>query len=367
MPAFGPVRAEVTAPPSLWAGWRNIFIIEASGLRTTLAAIVPLIVGQIMGQPGVGMLAAVGGLQVAFSDKEGAKARTLLWATLSSAAFAFMGVMASQFPEPPAIALMFFIAFTMAMLRSFGEVTGNVGFICTITYALAQSVPVPWHRGFEYLWTFVVGGIWSSLLTLLLWRLRRTLGDRTVGQAATPLADDDGDEEPLPETGDGWYRQLRPASPIFKHAVRVGLATATAVTICREWLPPHGYWIVLTTLVILKHDYTTTKGRFAQRLLGTIVGGLLAMIPAAYIHNLALLDGLLLVFGVLAFSHLPRNYGLYVMFLTPFVVLISTIAAPADARVAIERITETILGGVLAFVIASLLRQPRQRYKIGAT
>lgn len=72
-------------------------------------------------------------------------------------------------------------------------------------------------------------------------------------------------------------------------------------------------------LVIVKPVFVDTRKRALERVAGSIVGGALAALLAASIHNVVALDILLLVFSVLAYSHMRQNYGLYVLFLTPLV------------------------------------------------
>ncbi|MFX6517807.1 FUSC family protein, partial [Acinetobacter baumannii] len=85
---------------------------------------------------------------------------------------------------------------------------------------------------------------------------------------------------------------------------------------------PHGTWLILTVLVIVKQDYHSTRQRALERMGGSLIGGAVAILLVALIHNLIVLDILLVVLCILAYSHLPYNYGLFVVYLTPFVVLL---------------------------------------------
>src|SRR5690606_41837844 len=62
-------------------------------------------------------------------------------------------------------------------------------------------------------------------------------------------------------------------SPSFRHAVRLSIACLLAYLVS-QWLSlgQHSYWILVTTLVILKPDYSLTKQRNIERVLGTIIG-----------------------------------------------------------------------------------------------
>ncbi len=61
-------------------------------------------------------------------------------------------------------------------------------------------------------------------------------------------------------------------SNTFRHALRVALATTVGFIVSEFFPLGHGYWILLTIILILKPAYSITKKRNTDRLLGTIAG-----------------------------------------------------------------------------------------------
>ena len=61
-------------------------------------------------------------------------------------------------------------------------------------------------------------------------------------------------------------------SNTFRHASRVSFATTIGFIISAFFPFGHGYWILLTIIVILKPAYSITKRRNRDRLLGTLAG-----------------------------------------------------------------------------------------------
>lgn len=122
--------------------------------------------------------------------------------------------------------------------------------------------------------------------------------------------------------------------------VCVGLAAVVS-----EVLPlRRSYWVVLTVAIVLKPDFGSVFARAVQRGLGTVVGAVLgAVIVVAVPYG----PWLLLPFGVLA-ALLPygrsRNYGLMSTFLTPLVVVLIDMLAPAGWRLAEARLVDTAIG-----------------------
>jgi uncharacterized membrane protein YccC len=71
-----------------------------------------------------------------------------------------------------------------------------------------------------------------------------------------------------------------------------------------------------------------------------------------------------MLFGILAFSLMARNYGLGVLFLTPFIVLLLNTALPGDWEVAAVRSFDTVIGGLLALLAGYLLWPSWERERL---
>ncbi len=359
--------------------WQNLFVMEAAGLRTAAAVVVPLILGQIMATPALGLFAGVGGLQVALSDVDGARPSSLLWTIVGCCLAAYVGSLASTVDPVIATMLMFLIAFLLQLLPMVSSVVGRCGFIVLLAYASAQSLPMALHHDPGYIVWFAAGGLWGAFLTLLLWGVQSALERRRGGKSrqwgdgsepvmagTAAVADPVVQQRIVPMS---WKQaiatHLTYRSPVVHHAFRAATAAAVAVAICHALPTAHSSWLILTVLVVIKPDYALTKQRTFERVVGSVVGGLAAMLLVGHVHDIVMLDVLIVLFGVLAFSHLPRNYGVYVLFLTPFIVLSTSLAVPSDRELALIRIYHTLIGGALGFVVASLLRLPR-RWPVGS-
>lgn len=123
---------------------------------------------------------------------------------------------------------------------------------------------------------------------------------------------------------------------------------------------PHGYWLPLTLVVVMQPDYGSTRQKARQRVSGTLAGGfiasLLLLIPSPTVHFL------FISIGVFGFAYLlKRHYGIAVIFVTIFVVLLMKQAGQAPIQVELERIGATILGGGLALLAAHLFWPVREQ------
>lgn len=147
---------------------------------------------------------------------------------------------------------------------------------------------------------------------------------------------------------------LAPDSVTLKHALRVGIVTAAAVWLTSGLGIARGYWVTLTVLVVLQPQTGATFIRAVQRVVGTVLGGVIAAGIAWAIHDTL---GILVVVFLLAATSvalLPVNYAAFSVFLTPTFVLLAEVNA-GDWHLAHLRILNTLMGGTLALLGARLL------------
>jgi uncharacterized membrane protein YgaE (UPF0421/DUF939 family) len=345
------VRANNTFHP------RAFFKLEASGVRTALASVLPLIVGQIAGFPAVGLFVGLSGLYLSVSDKEGATVYTLLLGMLLNAAMIFAGTLIGNYLWA-SIVLLFVLAFASGMMRLFGEVAGQIGFVITLIFAVALGQTGDVTAAMQRFLAFIAGGAFSLILTITLWHF-----DRKTSSAidVTDTQEEEIERRARSHPIRGLLTQMTWDSIIFRHALRLAIAATIATAIYKYFRVEHGYWLIITALVIVKPIFADTRRRALERVMGSVAGGILAVIIAALVQNIVVLDILLLLFSILAFSHVRTNYGFYALFLTPFVVLMIDTVIPGDWEIALVRILDTLIGGAVALTVSYLLR-PREAF-----
>ncbi len=141
------------------------------------------------------------------------------------------------------------------------------------------------------------------------------------------------------------------SSIAFRHAVRCGVCLAIAVVGARALAIPHGYWIPMTTAIVLKPDFAGTFSFGLLRVIGTMLGLVLttALVHYAFDNDwerLALLAVLCIGFRLLTTVH----YGLGVMLLTGLVVILLSFYGIAPGGTMLARGIATALGSALALV-----------------
>ncbi len=149
---------------------------------------------------------------------------------------------------------------------------------------------------------------------------------------------------------------LTPTSSIFRHALRVALVCLFGYILTKVLpLGHHSYWVLLTIIIILKPAFSLTKQRNYQRLVGTVVGGVLGVLILAVVQDQTVQFGLLVLFMVATFSLIRINYVLSVVFMTPFIMIIFGYMGGTSLTIAQERIVDTLLGSAIAFSASYVL------------
>jgi uncharacterized membrane protein (TIGR01666 family) len=143
-------------------------------------------------------------------------------------------------------------------------------------------------------------------------------------------------------------------SAAFKHALRVAVVCLfgfiTAKTISQGH---HSYWILLTIIVILKPGFSLSKQRNYQRLIGTICGGIIGITLLILLHNKTVEFVCLVFFMLGCYSFLRLNYVISVIFMTPYILILFSFLGVN--HIVEERITDTIIGSVIALIASYLI------------
>ena len=156
-------------------------------------------------------------------------------------------------------------------------------------------------------------------------------------------------------------------SLVFRHAVRLGVVVTIAEI--PALLDPfeRGYWIPLTVVTVLKPDFGSTLDRGLQRIVGTMLGVLVALGLVLVLGDSPWLLACALIVATFALGTvIEANYSVGVVALTPSVILLLAIAN-ANVDVVFLRLFDTLIGGALAFVGGLVLWPMWERTTLAGT
>ena len=158
------------------------------------------------------------------------------------------------------------------------------------------------------------------------------------------------------------FSNLTMASPSFRHALRVTIAVAIGFWLGRLLPLTNAYWIVMTTLIIMKPGYSLTKQRNTQRIVGTAIGCAASLALIWFVKSPVVLLVFMFASMVMSYSLLLFNYTASVVFTSSYVLLLFHLLAPGGMRIIGERAIDTVIGCALAIAASHLF--PYWEYRL---
>jgi len=191
-------------------------------------------------------------------------------------------------------------------------------------------------------------------------RIARTLA---VPANLSPGVDPAGRAAPL------WQRVGRPLranlnwkSPALRHAIRSAVVAAPALAFTMFWFTPYDHWLTITIVATMQPYYSLTYTRAVERIAGTVLGGLIAAAVGLVCTTPLAIGTAMFVLSVSAFAVRAVSFGLFMMALTPLVVLLVETGSPDthEWMIAFARAALTTIGGLIAVGANFLLWPSRE-------
>jgi len=189
-------------------------------------------------------------------------------------------------------------------------------------------------------------------------RLVGAATDRT-GEAAAPVRDRMRHDVPSRfhpfEATRGFARilaeHLTPASPAFRHAVRLAVVVPLLALVGQHLGLGRSYWIPLSAAVVLRPDFSATMTRGVARVAGSVIGvGVIGTVVAVVHPGALAATALVCVAAWGAFAFVQSNYAIGVTFLTGLVLMLASVGQVDTLGIAGDRLLDTVIGGSAALV-----------------
>jgi uncharacterized membrane protein YccC len=163
----------------------------------------------------------------------------------------------------------------------------------------------------------------------------------------------------VPDVADGLLASLRPHfslnSPPFRYALRLATTIAAGLLVADFFALDKSYWIVLAILLVMQTGYLLTKTMISQRVVGTLVGVLLALLLIEIAANGWILLSLCLLLALFSFCMIFFHKTLAISGVTALVVLGYQVAFGSGQDVVFIRLVDSLIGCGLAFASNILL------------
>ncbi len=150
-------------------------------------------------------------------------------------------------------------------------------------------------------------------------------------------------------------------SQLFRHAVRLSIVVCLCSSLVEIFQIKEGYWILLTAVLVCQPNYSATKKRLVQRVIGTVLGVIVGMSFRYFSPTLEAQLGIIVASSSLFFFFRTNNYSFSTFFITiQVLVSFDVVGFGADSAM-LPRILDTLLGVGIAWFGVSYL-WPDWRY-----
>ena len=147
--------------------------------------------------------------------------------------------------------------------------------------------------------------------------------------------------------------QMTFESVVFRHAVRLAIVVFVACMMVELLDLKLGYWILLTALFVCQPNYSSTKSRVNQRIIGTILGVLVSALIPYFTPSIETKLWIVVAATTLFFFFRNNDYRFSTFFIT-IQAMTSFSLAGLDMYAAMPlRIVDTLIGSAIAWVAVS--------------
>jgi uncharacterized membrane protein YgaE (UPF0421/DUF939 family) len=328
-----------------------------------IAIAVCLTVGIAAGSPRAGMIATSGAFTVGLGAKQridGSRLVPMMFAAFSMTVSTFAGMVTghTHYLVVVVVALWAFI-YGMWLNRQPGYAW--VSQQAVIFLLIATAFPFsPKAAALRALLVFA-GGTLQILITSAMLQIFGKLRLHLSELASYAQKEEQAIREALRHMAHSVKKRSFEHSPV-PFALRVSLVLALGTIIYQRTHFVSGYWIPMTSLLVLKPGVYDTMNRAIARVLGTIVGAALLTVLLAHISPTPPILALFAVlFAWLAYSTLYVNYMLFTVCLTSYIVFLLALNKLPQAEIARQRAICTIIGGGLALVMRLIVLARRKK------
>lgn len=153
-----------------------------------------------------------------------------------------------------------------------------------------------------------------------------------------------------------FWNNLSLNSSVFRHALRVCFACSVGFIIAKALAyGHHSYWIIMTIAFMLKPAFSLTKQRNIERIAGTLIGGVIGICVLIFFPAKTVQFAFMVLLMLGTYSFVRISYLTTVICTTPYVLILFSLLGAGYKDVVQERILDTLLGCVIAFLASYLV------------
>jgi len=311
-----------------------IFKMALSSLSMT----VPLIIGYFNNHLFVSMIGALMGLLIYLNDHFGSFLFRIkhLIATFIFLSLGFAVGAYSAGNNTLIIILLFILSFCVGKSKDYGIELEKIMLFVALQFLTAASSPIyktELMALFQYAsLTFINYLVWASIIFLV------------TKHQASPITS-------KRET----FKRIISQNKTLKFPLVCAVFACVGYVAANALEFSHPYWIIGTYLIVILPDSYQSIYKSSQRLIGTIIGVVLASIFLTYIHDARILIALVFLFSFLLPDGISKNYwvgNVYIAALIMFFLELGVPNSTSTDHLGFWRIVDIGIGSLLGIVAA---------------
>ncbi len=316
-------------------------------IRGTLLTAAITIIPVLQGELEKAIPLSIGAAFIAVSESDQAfsrRWRTMLWTTAGLMLAVGLGATLSNVTVL-AIVVTALVAFVCGAMGFLGKRAAVGGLLALVLFTVYVGVPVPMDDALTSAALVGLGGLLQATVSMAMSLIR--------GQHRLPQPS----PEPLPPLSNLW----RGNHTFLTHGLRLAVLMTIATTISESLSVPHPYWLPMTVAWMTKPDHDGTVVRVLHRLVGTIVGLLIAFVVVIVFEPSG--SGFLplaLVGVALVIAFIWANYAIAVTGVTIWVVSLFAMVGDPVVTTMDARLLATVAAAGLV-LLATWLTDGRPR------
>lgn len=149
--------------------------------------------------------------------------------------------------------------------------------------------------------------------------------------------------------------QFNMNAPALRYAIRLSLAMTIGLSLTM-WFGNfhHGSWVVVTTALIMRANYSLTSQRRWDRVTGTLIGCVVAAVVGHFVPSEWTVPFIIVSIGI-SHAYALVDYRVTAVFATVTALLLLHLTEPQSVSLFLERMIDTLLGAGLSYLFSFLL------------
>jgi hypothetical protein len=310
----------------------------------------PIALGVATGHIGTGMIISLGGLALsggAKGDTFREQARDLLYSVIAGGVAMFTGSILAGHGAKTVFAVPAFAA-AAALLGSISRPLAVAATRFILFFVIAANLGVYGMHPTGLTCLFLIGALWTAGLSILLKRLFRMLRLYKI-----PHDSAQSPRYPAKLLVRRWAKSLTHL-PGWQYTLRITACLLAGQGFELVWPHHHGYWTLITIIIVVQRDLQKALKRAWERAMGTVLGVLLVSL---LLLTSSSMWSAVIAIAVLAAARpilMQTNYVAYATVQTPLILLLLDFGRAPSWTIVADRLIATLTGCAIALAIGYL-------------